>query len=207
MGHGGRRLDLGRARRRSRTKAPRIRGRAARAEAIAAAGATAAATAIGPRLSPGPRAGLPRSRPEHDAIKPDRIVLSSHRFWSMILSEKSATFRDHALSSQHAAGAPANFGNDLRRDGVDLLICHGLVARCERHGDCDRFLIRIDAWPLVNVEHRDACDQLAVHTLCGAHDVAGAHRAVDDEGEVALERLEWRELERALGTRRFRLRL
>src|SRR5262249_59119069 len=35
---------------------------------------------------------------EHDAIKQNRNVLSSHSFWSMILSEKSAIFRDHALS-------------------------------------------------------------------------------------------------------------
>src|SRR5215468_6460104 len=34
---------------------------------------------------------------EHDAIRGNRIALSSHLFCSMILSEKSATFRDHAL--------------------------------------------------------------------------------------------------------------
>ena len=48
-----------------------------------------------------------------------------------------------------------------------------LVARLQRHRDRDRLLARIDALALVDVEHRDAGDQLAVGGLRGAHDVAG----------------------------------
>ena len=57
-------------------------------------------------------------------------------------------------------------------------------------------------WPFVNVEHADACDQLAVDRLRGAHDVGGLHAALDHEGEIALDRLERRQLERRLGARR-----
>src|SRR5262249_37127946 len=41
---------------------------------------------------------------EHDPIKLNRIVRPSHLFWSMTLSEKSATFRNHSLGSQPASG-------------------------------------------------------------------------------------------------------
>ena len=51
----------------------------------------------GRRLERAAALGLERSI-ERDAIKQNRIVLSSHSVWSMILSEKSATFRDHALA-------------------------------------------------------------------------------------------------------------
>src|SRR6185437_8099142 len=50
-------------------------------------------------------------------------------------------------------------------------------------------------------------DQLAIDAERRTHDVAGLDRAVDDESEVALDRLERRQLEHRLGARRLGLRL
>ena len=78
---------------------------------------------------------------------------------------------------------------------------------CKRDGDRDRFLAGIDALALVEVEHRDAGNQLAVDVLRGAHQIAGLHLAVDHEREVARHRLERRQRDLRLGARRLRLRL
>ena len=68
-------------------------------------------------------------------------------------------------------------------------------------------LVRIDALAFVDIEHADARDQLPVDVLRGAHDVAGLHVARHDEGEVALDRLERRQVEQRLGLGRLGLRL
>ena len=115
--------------------------------------------------------------------------------------------RGPSIAAQHAAGALADLGDDLGRQRVDLRLGHGLVARLDRHRDGDRLLAGLDALALVDVEHRDAGDQLAVHRLRGAHDVGGLHRAIDHEGEVARHRLERRQLQHGLGARRLGLAL
>ncbi len=108
---------------------------------------------------------------------------------------------------QHAASALADLGDDLCGDRVDLLVGHGLFAGLQRHGDGDRFLAGIDALALVEVEHGHVGDELAVDAQRRALDIGGLHRAVDDESEVALDRLELRELEHGLGARGLGLRL
>ena len=97
-----------------------------------------------------------------------------------------------SLPSQHAAGAFADLGDDFRRNRIDLRLRQRLVARLQGDGDGDGFLRRIDAGAFIDVEHRDAGDQFAIHPLGGAYDVAGLHAAVHDEGEIALHRLERR---------------
>src|SRR5262249_60586301 len=95
---------------------------------------------------------------------------------------------------QRAAGALADLGDDPRRDRLDLLVGHGLLARLQRDRDGDRLPARRDALALVDVEHRHVGDELAVGGLGGAHQVAGPDGAVDHEGKIALDRLERREL-------------
>src|SRR5215467_7942856 len=61
---------------------------------------------------------------------------------------------------------------------------------------------RRDAFALVDVEDIDLRDELALGALRGAHQVCGLDGAIDHEGEIALDRLERREIERRLRPRR-----
>src|SRR6478735_4297240 len=61
--------------------------------------------------------------------------------------------------AQHAAGALADLGHDLRAERVDLLVGHGLLARLDRYRDGDRFLAGFDAWAFIDVEDADTSDQ------------------------------------------------
>src|SRR5215467_9906593 len=58
-----------------------------------------------------------------------------------------------------------------------------------------------DFLPFVEVEHGDAGDELAVGRLRRPHDVGGVDVAVDDKGEIALDRLKQWQFERRLGAR------
>src|SRR5215468_3609218 len=108
---------------------------------------------------------------------------------------------------QHAAGALADLSHDLPRERLDLRVGHGPFARLDRHCDRDRLLAGLDAGALVDVEHGDAGDQLAVDVLRRAHEITRPYGAVDQEREVALDRLERRELEYRPGACPLRLGL
>ena len=104
---------------------------------------------------------------------------------------------DHAL--QRAAGRLGDLGDDPSRHRLDVLIGERALARLQGHLDGDRLLARAERRALEQVEDRDAGDQLAVGALGGAHDPRRGHVAVDDEGEVAPDRLEVGELQHRLG--------
>jgi len=118
-------------------------------------------------------------------------VFARHLFFGVM------SLYDPEISScpQHPAGPLGDFRNDLRSDRLDLLVGHGLVPRLQGHGDRDRFLAGLDALALVDVEHRDVGDQLAIRALRRPQDVRGSYRAIDHEGEVALDRLERRKFQ------------
>src|SRR5262249_58703840 len=92
--------------------------------------------------------------------------------------------------AQGPAGLLADLGDDLRGDRLDFLICQGVVARLQRDRNGDRLLPRLDALALVQVEHVDATDQLAVDRLRRAHDVGCLDGAVHHEGEFEVDRPE-----------------
>src|SRR5438445_535852 len=91
--------------------------------------------------------------------------------------------------SRYSAGPLAELGHDLRGCGLDLRVGHGLVPRLQRHRDRDRLLAGLDPFALVDVEHGDIGDELAIDALRRAQDVGGLDRAIDHEGEVSLHRL------------------
>ena len=93
-------------------------------------------------------------------------------------------------SAQRAAGLFRDLGHDPGRDRIDLLIGQGFFARLDRHRDRNRLLAVVDALAFVDVEYRDAGDQLLVDALRGSHDVAGLDAAIDHESEITRHRLE-----------------
>src|SRR5476651_1452841 len=104
--------------------------------------------------------------------------------------------KDHApvLSPQYAAGFLADLGNNALAERVDFRIGHGLVARLYSHRDGNRLLVRADAGAFVDVEYAHIDDELFVDALRRAHNVGGFHRVIDHKGEIALDRLERRQL-------------
>src|SRR4029453_151580 len=67
---------------------------------------------------------------------------------------------------------------------------HGLFPRLQRDRNGNRLLAGLYARALINVEHRDIGDELAIDALRRAQYVGRVDRAVDHEGEIALHRLE-----------------
>src|SRR3954470_11858718 len=146
--------------------------------------------ASGMKISAAPKPENPRAVPATSAtaqiaiavavltsagMRPERLMLSREAISPGAECDRKTVFRFSASCAQRPAGLLADLGNDLRPDRVDLLIGHGLVARLNRHRDRDRLPGLVDALALVDVEHRDLGDQLLVHALRGAHDVAGLH--------------------------------
>src|SRR5262249_8291378 len=100
------------------------------------------------------------------------------------------------LPTQRAAGVLADLSDDLSGPGLDLCVGQCFFPRLQCHADGDRLLAGLYPHALVDVEHRDIDDELAVGALCRAQHVGGVHRAVDDERKIALHWLERGKLQR-----------
>ena len=84
-------------------------------------------------------------------------------------------------------------------------IGQGALRGCSTTVMASDFLARWQAGALVDVEQADLGDELAVDAAGGAQQGLGRQRAVDDKGEIALDRLEHRQLQRRLGAAGARL--
>ena len=75
---------------------------------------------------------------------------------------------------QHRAGLLRHLADDLGRDRLDLRVGQRLLRGLQGHGDGHGLLVRVDAGALVDVEHVDADDELALRPLRRLDDVAAA---------------------------------
>src|SRR6516164_5269359 len=169
--------------------------------------------ASGMKISAEPNPEKPRAVAEMKAIAeiPSaalRLTSGGMKVESVMLSGYEAG-RDKRQASRMAASRPQNsaglfyhFGNDLCCHRIDFLIGHSPLTRLHGDGDRDRLLGLLDAFSLIDVEHGDLGNQLLVGALGRAHDVAGPHLAIDDEGEIARDRLERREFQQWFGAGR-----
>src|SRR5690349_23972360 len=107
--------------------------------------------ASGMKISAEPKPEKPRAVPETKATAQSAIAMV--RLTSF--GRKSAILMpcySRASCAQRAAGLLRDLRHDLRGDGIDLLIGQRLLARLERHRDCDRLLAVLDALALIDVE-------------------------------------------------------
>ena len=111
---------------------------------------------------------------------------------------------DQALSVPPVARV--DLGDDLLADGLDLLVGERPLGRLQRHLDGERLLAGAEHVALEEVEDRHRADQLPIGARRRAHHAGRLDAAVEDEGEVAPDRLQVGERERRLGLGRPRLR-
>ena len=98
-----------------------------------------------------------------------------------------------SLSPQNATGAFLHLGGNSGGDSVDPVVGQCGLDRLQGDGDGNGFLASGNMFALVNVENADIRDEILVGARGGADDIAGGHIRLDDEGEIAVDRLERRE--------------
>ena len=64
--------------------------------------------------------------------------------------------------------------------------------RLQPHRDCQRFFALRQTGALIDIEQPDLGDEFAVDPACGAQQGFGRQRTINDKGEIALDRLEYR---------------
>ena len=106
--------------------------------------------------------------------------------------------------AQRSARRLFDRGDEALGEGVDLGVGQGRLLRLQGDRDGERFLAVGQALALVDVEQADLGDELAVDAARGAQQRLGRQVAVDDKGEIALDRLEHREPAAAAGRGRAR---
>src|SRR5664279_1223069 len=136
--------------------------------------------ASGMKISAEPNPENPRAVPDTNAIA--QIAMAVARLTAAGMRPIRLM---PASSAQHAAGLPGHLGHDLGRDRVDLLVGQGFLARLDCHRNGDGLFAVVDALAFVDVEYRDIRDQLLVHALRRADDVAGLDGTIDNKGKVA----------------------
>ena len=92
------------------------------------------------------------------------------------------------------------------RKGLDFGIGQSLLHRLQHDGDRERFLAFAQTRALINVKQAYFGDQFAVDGARSAQQALGRNFAVDDKGEIPLDRLEYRNLQRRFCPPRARLR-
>ena len=130
------------------------------------------------------------------ALAVDRDAFSAY------VHERVASHPNIAVKREEVVTVPAApaiiatgpLTSDALAERVDFGVGHGLVARLHGDGDGDRLLVRADAGALVDIEHDDAGDQFLVDAQRSAHDVGGLNAILHHECEIALNRLERRQL-------------
>src|SRR5258708_5180376 len=101
--------------------------------------------------------------------------------------------RKALLTTQHGTGGFRHLRHDFVRDGLDLGIGHRALDRLQGDGDRERLLALRHALAGIEVEHPRRRDQRLVGGARGAHQSVRLDARIDQEREVALDRLERRE--------------
>src|SRR5437667_1569177 len=100
-----------------------------------------------------------------------------------------SAYLSRPLPPERAAGRLFDLGDEASREGVDLGVGQGGFLRLQQDRDREGFLAVGQALALVDVEQADLADQLAVDTARRTQQGFGRQVAVDDKGEIALDRL------------------
>ena len=137
-------------------------------------------------MTSAPMTGRDRRRPRRRPPRPDRHLPVCRR--PVRLSARQPR--------KLAAGGLFDLGDQALREALDLGVGQRALLRLQHDGDGERFLAFGQPLALVDVEQADLGDELAVDAAGGAQQLLGRHVAVDDEGEVALDRLEHRQIQR-----------
>ena len=158
-------------------------------------------TSVMPVLVTGIHANTPAKTCGWPELRPAMTIVVVESPWRPeTWCTHAGTIKGLALGPQRPARRLGHLGDDLASHRLDLLVGQRLVPRLERHLDRQRLLARTERIAFEEVEDRDAVKPASCRRLPRRGSRAAASTpAVEDEGEVAPDRLEIGQLQRRLG--------
>src|SRR6516164_3791188 len=102
-------------------------------------------------------------------------------------------------AAQLTAGRLLDFSHQTLREGFDFAIGQAALLRLQNDSDREGLFTLRQTRPFIDVKQPDLRGELAMDPPCGSQQPLSRQLLVDDKGEIALDRLEYRQFQRRLG--------